>query len=53
LLTSQEKTILQELIAKNDSLSRLAALKQDAKDFKTKMMSAEIRKLNTLKPIYQ
>ena len=47
-LKEDEKAILQKLLLKEDTLSGLAALKQDAKDFKARMMTAEREKLLTI-----
>jgi len=52
-LSVSDKELLQSLIAEEETLSKLAALKQDAKDFKPKIMIAERKKLETLRPIYQ
>jgi len=38
---------------KEDLLSELAALKQDAKDFKAKIMATEREKLAMITPLYQ
>ncbi len=52
-LHEEEKTTLQKLLLKNDVLSELAALKQDAKDFKARMMTTEREKLAIIAPLYQ
>lgn len=52
-LTKQEKDSLQNLLIQEQSLSDLAALKQDPKDFKLRMMEAERTKLETIKPLYK
>ncbi|MBY0378975.1 MAG: Tn3 family transposase [Burkholderiales bacterium] len=52
-LTNEEITLLKSLVIDEDTLSKLAALKQDAKDFKPQMMIAERNKLETLRPIYK
>ncbi len=52
-LTSDEKALLQALLVEEDTLSKLAAIKQDAKDFKHHMMIEERKKMSLLKPIYQ
>ena len=52
-LTNEDITLLKNLITEDDTLSKLAALKQDAKDFKPQMMVAERNKLEILRPIYQ
>jgi len=53
-LTEQDKSSLQELLSKekSETLSDLADLKQDAKDFKPRMMAAEREKLHLIKPLY-
>lgn len=52
-LCEEEKTALKKLLLKEDVLSELAALKQDAKDFKARMMTAEREKLAMITPLYQ
>jgi TnpA family transposase len=52
-LTKQEQLSLQSLLFEDDSLSKLASLKQDAKDFKARMMANERDKLILLQPFYQ
>lgn len=52
-LREEEKSALKKLLLKDDVLSELAALKQDAKDFKARMMTAEREKLAMIKPLYQ
>jgi TnpA family transposase len=52
-LTDNEKKSLQSLLINDDTLSKLAALKQDAKDFKPRMMANERNKLNMLRPFYR
>ena len=52
-LTNEDLTLLKNLIIDEDTLSKLAALKQDAKDFKPQMMIDERNKLEILRPIYQ
>ncbi len=44
---------MDSLLINESTLSNLAAIKQDAKDFKLRMMQAECNKLNTMEPIYQ
>ena len=44
-LTHEDIILLKNLITEEDTLSKLAALKQDAKDFKPQMMVAERNKL--------
>ena len=53
-LTEQNKSSLQELLSKEkcETLSDLADLKQDAKNFKPRMMAAEREKLHLIKPLY-
>jgi hypothetical protein len=52
-LSDDEKKLLDSLMVEEETLSKLAALKQDAKDFKPQMMVTERNKLETLRPIYQ
>ena len=52
-LTEQDTILLQSLLIEEDTLSKLAAIKQDAKDFKASMMKEEKQKMETLKQIYQ
>ncbi len=54
-LTEADKSALQTLIfeEKTKTLSGLADLKQDTKDFKARMISAECDKMLTIKPLYQ
>lgn len=51
-LTIEDKEILQSMLADDGTLSKLAALKQDAKDFKFYMMKTECNKLTMLQPVY-
>ena len=51
-LTDSHKEGLKQLIKKENTLSELAALKQDAKNFNLSMMRLEIKKHDTLKPLY-
>lgn len=51
-ISEENKSVLFKLLIKDDTLSDLAALKQDAKNFKTHMMIAEREKLLKLKPFY-
>ncbi len=44
---------LEALLKEQDTLSKLAALKQDTKDFKYGMISEEIEKFETLKSLYK
>ena len=52
-LTSIDVLLLQNILTEDDRLSKLAAIKQDAKDFKYRIIVAERNKLIILKPIYQ
>ena len=51
-LTEAHKESLKTLIKKENTLSELAALKQDAKNFKLSIMRLEIKKHETLKPLH-
>lgn len=51
-LSEENKTELFKLLIKNDELSILAELKQDAKNFKTHAMAIEREKLSKLKTLY-
>ncbi|WP_193786959.1 DUF4158 domain-containing protein, partial [Legionella feeleii] len=53
-LTEADKSALQKLLfeKETETLSGLADLKQDAKDFKPRMISAERDKLISIKPLY-
>jgi len=53
LLTDVDVNRLKTLLVKKDTLSNLAALKQDAKNFNYSMMVIECQKQTTLKPLYQ
>jgi len=52
MLDKDAKTKLNALLVHEGTLSELAALKQDAKDFKFRMMTLERTKKETLKPLY-
>jgi Domain of unknown function (DUF4158) len=52
-LTQTDQFALQALLKDEGTLSGLAELKQDAKDFKARMMAAEREKLTAIKPLYQ
>jgi len=52
-LDENMQNAFQKLLQRNDSLSELAVLKQDAKNFKFNMMAHERKKRETLKPFYQ
>ena len=51
-MDEETKSALQKLLLEENTLSGLAALKQDAKDFKARMMTAEREKLATIRPLY-
>jgi TnpA family transposase len=53
MLDESAKTALQQLLVREDTLSGLAALKQDAKHFGYRMMVLERQKRTTLEPLYQ
>ena len=53
LLSEADKLILKKLLQEEETLSELADLKRDAKDFKARMMDAEREKLLKIKPLYQ
>jgi hypothetical protein len=53
MLDDSAKTALQQLLVRNDTLSGLAALKQDAKHFGYRMMVLERQKRTALEPLYQ
>lgn len=52
-LTTEDEKVLQTLLVEDGTLSKLAAIKQDAKDFKPHMMIDERQKMIVLGPIYQ
>ena len=52
-ITPEESTLIIALVSNESTLSELAAIKQDAKDFKPRMLIQECRKLNIMRPIYQ
>ena len=52
LLSSTDLKMLQTLLIKNDTLSALAAIKQDPKNFNYKIMAQERHKQQILKPLY-
>ena len=52
-LTIEDTKLLDALLIEEDTLSKLAAIKQDAKDFKPHMMIEERKKMDILRPIYQ
>jgi hypothetical protein len=51
-ITPEESKLLLALVSKDNNLSELAAIKQDAKDFKPRMLLQECRKLNIMEPVY-
>ena len=51
-LTDATRDILQQLLVRENTLSDLAALKQDAKSFRYRQMGLERQKLLTLAPLY-
>ncbi|MBP9742911.1 MAG: Tn3 family transposase [Burkholderiales bacterium] len=51
-ITSDESKLILALLNNENTLSELAAIKQDAKDFKPRMIQQECRKLNIMQPIY-
>ena len=53
MLDDSAKTALQQLLVRDDTLSGLAALKQDAKHFGYRMMVLERQKRTALEPLYQ
>jgi len=52
VLDDAAKDLLAQLIARDDTLSELAALRQDAKDFRWRQMAREREKRTKLEPIY-
>jgi len=53
VLDATAKDALAELLVRDETLSALAALKQDAKDFGWRQMAQERKKRTTLEPLYQ
>lgn len=51
-LTDENKKILHSLIEDDMTLTTLAALKQDAKNLRSTQMGLEVKKHQTLKPLY-
>ncbi len=51
-ITEGAKGIIEKLLERDDIISYLAVLKQDAKNFGYKMMVTERQKLSTIKPLY-
>ncbi len=51
-ITEESKAIIEKLLVREDILSYLAVLKQDAKNFGYKMMVTERQKLSVIKPLY-
>ncbi len=52
-LDAPTKELLAQLLVRDDTLSELAALKQDAKDFGWRQMARERDKRSTLQPLYR
>ena len=52
-ITPDESKLILALVSNENTLSELAAIKQDARDFKPRMLLQECRKLNIMRPIYQ
>src|SRR4051794_19713964 len=52
-LDDQAKAALQQLLVREDTLSELSAIKQDAKHFGYRMMVLERQKRATLEPLYR
>ncbi len=53
VLDDGAKTAVARLIARDDTLSELAVLRQDAKDFRWRQMACEREKRVTLEPLYR
>ena len=51
-LDADTNVALRNLLAREDTLSELAALKQDAKNFRYRMMTSERQKRTTLAPMH-
>lgn len=51
-LSDQNKLLLKNLLKEEETLSGMAELKRDAKDFKARMMDAEREKFVAIKPLY-
>ena len=51
-ITEESKNAIEKLLRRDDILSYLAVLKQDAKNFGYKMMTIERKKLLEIKPLY-
>lgn len=51
-ITPVESKSILALVSNENTLSELAAIKQDAKNFKPRMLMQECRKLNIMHPIY-
>lgn len=52
-LDDSARAALAQLLVRDDTLSKLAGLRQDAKNFRWRQMKLEREKLATLKPLYQ
>ncbi|CAH2898047.1 MAG: Transposase [uncultured Paraburkholderia sp.] len=53
VLDESTKAVLDQLLVRDDTLSQLAALKQDAKDFGWRQMAREREKRATLQPLHE
>ncbi|MGH1506556.1 Tn3 family transposase [Ralstonia solanacearum] len=53
VLDESTRAVLDQLLVRDDTLSQLAALKQDAKDFGWRQMVREREKRATLQPLYE
>ena len=53
VLDESTKAALSQLLVRDDTLSQLAALKQDAKDFGWRQMAREREKRTTLQPLHE
>jgi len=51
-ISDQNIKLLKNLLQEEETLSGLAELKRDAKDFKARIMDAEREKFETIKPLY-
>jgi len=52
-LTLEMKSEFEKLLLENSTITKLATLKQDAKNFKARIMAAERDKLLAIQPLYQ
>lgn len=53
LMTANQRKCLDQLLVNDTTLSELAVLKQDARNFSSKMMRFERKKHEVLKPLYE